>query len=533
MALSLGLLVPLYTDEVATKFVRARFFAEEGKMLSLFPQCASGFILDTPISLYPAASIYSLLYSNLGPLGLRVSGVLTAFIWLALLSYWVFLTIPGGSGRIRLLAFIGAVFGLGVLPLTLVLARAEQWLILLLVAYCVFFALAERVIHHHRTWVISLWFVVFCIVTSLFFYAHPKAVFFLPVVLVSAVYVFGIRRKLLLGLSVCFAIVCAAQSMQLAKSVIKCEEAPTLSRILSTQTINLAGLRESPKDVMLESFANLISAPNKIVRYVVFQKEYQSGWLPPGDEGKVNVFFRVINTAISLVMKGLLWSAMLVPPILFVNGLLRKTGGGRKYLIFAIWLGLAGHLAIYKEWNFYGGALPFALALMLFVLCVVSAFASFAKSVAGKWSLATIFLLSLVSFMILLADVSPRLFALSTSTADTLAGQPLSVRAFNFDIDRDRLRELAKNCAVQGDGAMRLVVDDLTYFAFDNLRQPLHLIYLYEGGFGADIGSKNIRRFLSEKGSSGIIAQCTYLPPSFNGIVVRSGNYCCVNFNKN
>ena len=44
-AIGLGILVPVYVDEIATKLVQARFLAEHGQMLSLFPQCSSGFVL--------------------------------------------------------------------------------------------------------------------------------------------------------------------------------------------------------------------------------------------------------------------------------------------------------------------------------------------------------------------------------------------------------------------------------------------------------------------------------------------------------
>jgi hypothetical protein len=530
--LGLGLLVPVYTDEVATKLVRARFFAEEGKMLSLFPQCASGFILDTPISWYPAAAIYSILYSNLWPLGLRISGVVTAFIWLALLSYWVVLTIPARSDRVRVLGVIAAVFGLGVLPLTLVLARAEQWLILLLVAYCVFSALAEQHFQRPRIWVISLWFVAFCIVTSLFFYAHPKAIFFLPVVIFSAFCIFGFRHKLLLWLAVSFTILCATQSVLMAKSVIYCNEAPILSEMLASQTIKLTAIRESPKEFLLEAINNMTSAPSKIVRHMVFQNDYQSGWLPSGGEDKIGILAKLANFGIELVVRVTFWLAVVISPIAFISSIIKKSEGCRKYLIASLWLGLVGHLIIFKEWNFYGGALPILVALMLIVLGIILIFGNFLKNLAGNLLLASIFALSLVSSVVLVTSLSHKLFESATSTVDILFGQPLSVNTFNFSRDRDRVRALAKNCNIQGDGAKRLVVDDLTYFAFENLRQPLHLVYLYDGGFGADIGGKKIRGFLTGIESDGIIAQCTYISPAFNKIVVREGGFCCVNLNK-
>jgi len=533
ISLGLGLFVPLYTDEVATKFVQARFFAEEGKMLSLFPQCASGFILDTPISWYPAALIYSFLYSNLGPLGIRVAGVTTAFIWLGLLSYWAVMTIPGRQDRIRLLAAIAAVLGLGVLPFTLVLARAEQWLVLLLTIYCMFPAFAERAFRPETRWRALIWLIVFCIVTSLFYYTHAKAVFFLPVVIVSAGYFFGRRHKLLLGFAVIFAVLCAYQSVQVAKAVIRCEGAPILSGILASQTANLSMLRESPKIVLLDGVDNLVSAPEKIIAHVIFQKDYQSGWLPPSDGGELSSLAKLANLGIKVVLQVIFWLAVMIPPIGIIFAIRRKTRGYGKYLIAALWLAFVGHLTIYRVWNFYGGALAITLMVMLLALCAALFFEFKGKRLVGKWSLTTILTLSLLSFAVLIFQVSPKLVVLATSITDVLPGQPLSVKTLNFGSRREKLRLLAKTCDIQGDGAKRLVVDDLTYFAFENLRQPLHLIYLYDGGFGADIGGEKIRSFLSGMGSAGIIAQCTYISPAFNKVVVREGSFCCVNLKKN
>lgn len=533
LSLGLGLFVPLYTDEVATKFVQARFFAEGGKMLSLFPQCASGFILDTPISWYPAALIYSFLYSNLGPLGIRVSGVTTAYIWLGLLSYWAAMTIPVRQDRIRLLAGMAAVLGLGILPFTLVLARAEQWLVLLLTIYYMFPAFAERAFRLETRLRAAIWLIVFCIVTSLFYYTHAKAVFFLPVVIVSAVYFFGARHKVLLGLAVIFTILCAYQSVQVAKTIIRCEEAPILSGILASQTVNLSMLRESPETVLLVGVENLISAPEKITAHLIFQKDYQSGWLPPSGRGELSSLAKLANLVIKLVLQVIFWLAVVIPPIGIVFAVRRKKIGYGEYFIAALWIAFIGHLTIYRVWNFYGGALAITLMVMLLSLCAALVFDVNGKSLVGKWSLTTILTFSLLSFSVLIFQISPKLFALATSTTDVLTGQPLSVKTFNFDSRRERLKLLAKSCDIQGDRAKRLVVDDLTYFVFENMRQPLHLIYLYDGGFGADVGGEKILSFLSGMESAGIIAQCTYISPVFSKIVVREGDFCCVNLNKN
>lgn len=533
ISLALGLFVPLYTDEVATKFVQARFFAEQGKMVSLFPQCASGFILDTPLSWYPAALIYSFLYSNLEPLGIRIVGVATAFIWLAFLSYWVILTVPVPQDRLRLLAAIAAVLGLGVLPFTLALARAEQRLLLLLTIYCLLPALAARAFRLENRLGATVWLIIFCIVTSLFSYSHPKAVFFLPVVFVSAAYFFGARHRLLIALAVIFAVLCTYQSLQVAKAVLRCEEAPILSGIAASQTAKLSLITESPKTLLLEGIDNLASAPGKIIAHLTFQKDHQSGWLPPSAEGDLGFLARLANFGIKTALQVICWLAVLIPPIFVFLEIKRRSEGFKKYLIAALWIALVGQLAIFRIWNFYGGSLAISLMVMTLALCSTFDLGFRGRNLLGKCSLATLSVVSLLSSVLLIFQVSPRIILLATSAADVFPGQPLSVKTFNFSARREQVRSLAKLCDIRGDGASRLVVDDLTYFAFENLRQPLHLIYLYDGGFGADIGAEKIRGFLYGMESDGIIAQCTYLSPVFKNIAVREDNLCCVNLKKN
>ena len=90
-------------------------------------------------------------------------------------------------------------------------------------------------------------------------------------------------------------------------------------------------------------------------------------------------------------------------------------------------------------------------------------------------------LIFLASASVLAVQVVPGLYRAIGSEQIGLKNQPLSVPTFSFSEQRGRIRKFADECSLSGDGARRLVVDDLTYFAFNNLREPLHLVYLYEG----------------------------------------------------
>ena len=105
-----------------------------------------------------------------------------------------------------------AIVGLGVLPLTLILARPEQWLLLILTCFLALAAGADRLLSKRRFWKPAVLLAVFLLLTSLLNYAHPKALFFLPFVLVAAVCIFGLQRKWLLGLALAFSVFSAYQT---------------------------------------------------------------------------------------------------------------------------------------------------------------------------------------------------------------------------------------------------------------------------------------------------------------------------------
>lgn len=526
-SIALGLLVPVYVDEVATKLVQARFLAEGGQMLSLFPQCASGFILDTPLTWYPAAAVFSLLYGYLQPVGLRIAGIATVLAWVAAFAGWVFLTIPAGRGRLRNLAGMAGILGLGVLPLTMGLARPEQWLVLLLTCYLTLAAGAGRLDSRGRAWTPAVLFAAFLLMTSLLNFVHPKALFFLPFVIVAACCVFGTRRKWLLGLAAAFAIVCAYQTFGFAQAVTRCEDAPILSGILGAQTTKLSLAFSDPIGFVLEVSGNLAAAPGKIAEHGVFQSAYQSAWLPPVPFAASEAIVRAVNLGATGVWYLACLLAALLPPLVF----LRRPGpdgdGAGRFLIPALWIGLLGHLALYREWNFYGGAMVIAIAGLLLVHGLGRARTLQRLPALGNLALGSVLLLSLASTAVLGVQQGPRLLRAARSTDAVPANQEYSLNAFAYPGARDRIRDLAEACGLPGDGAVRLVVDDLAYFAFTDLRQPMHLGFLWPGGWGADIAGKT-RDLLVGMQSEGIIGRCSLIPPEFRHQTLREGDLCCV-----
>jgi hypothetical protein len=526
--LALGALVPLYVDEMATKLIQARLFADGTTMASLFPQCASGFALDLPLAWYPAALVHAVVYSGSTPLGFRLTGVTLALAWLALFASCAMPAIAGPQGRLRCVAGLVAVLSLGVLPLTLVISRPEQWLMLLITAYLALPLLAQWPPFRRRAWAPVIALAAFLLLTSLLTYSHPKAVLLLPLALVSASYLFGRRHRWLLAVAVASTMLCAWQSYQFAKEVTRCEDAPRLAGILRKQTLDPSALAASPGGVLREAAGNIVSAPDKIIARVRFQSSYQSGWLPPIPAVTGLDVVRQTNASVTAALYVVFGLGAVLSPVVILLTRRREADGPRGLLFAALWAGLVANVALYREWHFYGGALVVTMAAILTIHCAMRLCDRPVVARIAGVGLAVVLALSLLSTAVLAYQVAPRLLELTKSRGEALVGQPYSVNVFAFDGVRGRIRNLADACGVRGDGARRLVIDELSYFAFERLRQPLHAAFIWPGGWGADLAGR-IGRFLVDMESEGFVAQCTFLPAEFRYQALRDGNICCVN----
>lgn len=528
--LMIGLLVPIYADEVAFRMMRAGFFSEGQRVLTLLPQCHPDLALPIPLSMFPAAFSVSLIVSGLPPIGVRIAGLSTAFVWVCLLALLIRFLLIERQSQSSWLSGILAILGLGVLPLTLILARSEQWLLVLITLFVVFPLATARLGQSRFDWSQVGLLAVFCMAVSLAFYAHPKALFFLPLFAVSAYCSFHGKSRLAFWIATVFLFWSAFQAFKFAQDSIACPDAPVFGAYMASQTTKLSMLFVAPVATLSELWGNLWAAPHAIIKHLLFKPAYQSAWLPPAPVSEIGYLSRLVSLAISNVLWLVIWVAVLLP--LVTAGLLfkRRDLGHLFFISLALWVGLVGHLAIYKAWNFYGGALVLGLAVLQILLSAVQV--HWAEGVGGIWNWlrAGLALVLIGSAVVLATEIVPEMYRAIDSEQVGLKNQPISVPAFGFSDQRTKIREFAAGCSIHGDGARRLVVDDLTYFAFDNLREPLHLVYFYEGGFGVDVKGEPTIRMLERLEVEGIVAQCTFMPAMLMKQARKEGNLCCVKF---
>lgn len=133
-----GILRPAVHDEIGWKMVSARLFEEHGTAVTLFPQCSASFVRDVEVSFYPGAVVYALVYGQLGLMGVRIVGVVSAFVIIGLLGALACRPIERRSTRLAALAALAAFLGLDVMPFIFILVRNEQMMLLCIISFASF-----------------------------------------------------------------------------------------------------------------------------------------------------------------------------------------------------------------------------------------------------------------------------------------------------------------------------------------------------------------------------------------------------------
>lgn len=523
-----GLLVPVYADEVALQMMRTVFFSEAHRVLTLMPQCGPDLGITVPYSLYPAAALADLIFGGLPPIAIRFVGVITAFVWSFLLIALVFLLFATDRNRMYLISGSLSILGLGVLPWTLVLARPEQWLLLLLTTVLTLTIFNSRR-ELTRHWIVDFFILFFfCLISSLIFFSHPKSLFFLPFLLVSAYQLFRERGIVYFLAVLAYLLIAGYQTFEFARISTSCADAPILQGYLKSQTTDIFGLLRTPIETSAELFFNLLSASGKIAGHLVYQRDYQSAWILPLSPPEVDGLLGNLNFAISYLVQTLIWLGVAFPMFSLAMAFRERRVDQRTAVTQGLWLGFVGHLAVYKAWNFYGGSFAVGIAILLIHLSARYGCALRYANFVRHYTSVGLLIVFVTSGTILLGWQTPAAFDSTKMDDVAITQQPLSVQGFGFEARRRVIREFAEICGLRGDGSRRLVVDDLTYFAFSDLREPLHLVYFYEGGFGADVKGRAVIGMLERLGSEGIIAQCTFMPSALAHATLRRDGLCCV-----
>ncbi|APC15676.1 hypothetical protein BLL42_08005 [Pseudomonas frederiksbergensis] len=526
-ALLSGVFLPVYSDEIMTKFNNARFFLESGQMLSFFPQCTTTVGHGVAWVFYPAAILISSVYAYLEPLGLRVSGVVLALAWFGLLAYWCHRQ-AAGEGAKRF-TFLVAFASLGVMPYLWVLSRPEQFMLLPVLIFCMLAVLTPAQGSGGRQLAVMGGL---GLLLSVFFYAHPKSLFFTPFLLATVwIATRGFNLLIRAGL-VLYVLALSVQVLRDASLLGGCQDAPAIQALLAANSLMPGMLLSDPVAFFGAVWQNISLFPQRMLVHLTFSPTFQSGWLPPLTEKPDLLLWLnplIYNTLLVLVV-----GSHLLALGMAVISLARRRMSAALLLASLLAAGDLINVALYNLQNFYAGIQYVPLSIVIVALlfqCLPVVRPWFAVRVAGHLTLAFVAGLSLISLFTLFYLVTPNLLRNAEYANASIPGQPLSVPVLGAKAHLDSIRELGESCHIPADHAEHVVVDHMTYFAYLKDRSPVHVLYVSEFGYGGDLLNGKLLPFLKERNSPGLITRCEWVPNEFRDVQRQNDRgYCCVDF---
>ncbi|AHZ70282.1 hypothetical protein OU5_3203 [Pseudomonas mandelii JR-1] len=518
-----GIVIPVYSDEIVSKWSVSRFFLEDQHLVSFFPQCST--MSDRAVSwvFYPAAALISTIYSNLSPLGTRLSGIVLTLVWFGLLTFWCFKQTNEKSGMTRLAGLI-AFSSLGVLPYLLVLSRSEQFMTLPILVFCLtaFYFKAEKTVFKQCLGALLLTFILSC-----FFYVHPKSLFFLPFLLVALWLTTETYHTLIRCALLVYALVLFAQVLHESNAIAACTDAPAMQALLAANTLLPGMLFSAPLDFINAASNNLLNFPDKLLLHLTFNPVSQSGWLPPIESS--DSFFLYLNFVIKYLLYAFIIGTHLAGLLIFMINIVRRKLSAPVFLAALLASADIFNALFFNIQNFYAATqfLPIAIILAALLLHNITIPKWRGYSAVGY---SAILIISILSMMTLLLAVFPATLKNSASAAATLPGQPLSIPVFNTQSHLKSIEKLGASCGLPPDNTRNMVVDHMTYFAYMKAKNPIHVLYVSEYGFGGDLSNGRLLPFLKKLKSPGVISRCEWMPLQFRNVQKSDDmGYCCVN----
>lgn len=514
ISLACGLLVPIYTDEVAWRFQLSRAPFDGGFDRGLGDQCGPATTLAAPWFLQPMRHLAAgAEYLFADPRTVRLLGVALAFAGIGLIA-----AIARATGRrdarTRLALGLG-LLGLGTTPWLLVWSRPEQP-ILLMLATAILLALAP-VDSPGAAWA-RAGAILACTVVALGY--HPKAVVFAPVFVVAlACSSRGESGRWARSAGIALIVALAADAFGYWNLRLACPGDPLIAARAAAESAFAASAAGGSRWPLIQMLAANVS-PMGYVGQIGPGGWQMSHWLPatPLPHGVILGWFAVVALVWQLALLVLLAALLLGMRAAWT------ARGATRPLVLALALAacLLGWSALQSNKNAYEAALTLPLAAIALLLVLPGLPQRWQRD-AERVTLG-VALLAAASQAALIAAYVP-LLARTAARAGTIAGQPFSFTAWGYPAARRDILAAGRSCGIDPVRAHDLLVDDLTYWPYMATWRPSHWMAIlgpWRGRVTDPIAYMRARR------SSGIVVQCAILPPALRARAKAHGQFCCL-----
>ncbi|MFI5183592.1 MAG: hypothetical protein ACHQNV_04275 [Vicinamibacteria bacterium] len=511
VTLLMGLLLPIYTDEITWKAATARTFLDGNVNIWMFPQCGASFAVAPPWFMLPARLIDHWLYADLSEPGrLRLIGAGILACWIALLV--AALPRPVGVSRWSLVSVGAGILGLGVLPFILMMNRPEQLMRLLISLFLV----APFIVKPARPRSLRALggALLVALLASILLAQHPKSLYFMPVVVASAAYV--VPGAVLRSTTIGALGVLAWRTAVHWYSRLSCAADPRVELFTNRKMLNPAGLLSSKAEDLAPYMENL-SRSARYVTGTLFQHSYPVNWLV--DAREALPFEPAVNMLITSVWVGVGALGAWTLARFAVEAIKTRKLPRQAVMAFSLFVPLVGCCLLETHKAFYESSLVLPFLAVILALGRHPPRDPFWLWV-GRAGAAAVLLVSLASLAILWGTVLPNLGP--WLARGYVPGQPLSISAFGAEDLRERVQLTARLCGLDPSRtADNLIVDDLTYTAVENLRRPVFGLYAFPRTERDPLG------MLAARSSPGVVASCDRLPTAVVRQSLRVGFLCC------
>jgi hypothetical protein len=540
--------VPVYGDEPQWKLTISRLFLDSGKLIYLFPACVNNFLLDPPITWYPARWIDAWLYADASnPFKLRQYGW---SIFLVLILIWAkFFSINAKLSYKIAVLFVAAYFSFGVMPYLMVFNRPEQsiliWLTLaLIVMYC-----AQKwrpTTLGMKVLLASIFGLLACLIAA----AHPKGLYFLPVILVLCW--ISIHSISLIG---CLTVLMAWTSWETIvfwKKRTFCAESEWLTGLISHFTVQPHLLKTHPRGFLDSGINNLFHwrayiegaqfKPGTMAKVIdsqmpnlsLVELAQQTVWLSLA-AGACLIGINLMELVITQYQKGKrVMPAGIILLVFFISALLisdRYAGFG----FIALGMVLAGMLclSLFKAKN-DSLAIASCFGLSLMLLMFMQTLKNFYET-SIVWPIFLLIIiftftgLSAWSKKIICVFILPILFVgAGLSTYGRYAVSADYANAWRATREEKitqqyQLQVFAKQACNISPTDKSLVLDDDTYPSFWQNPSPMLTAYVY--GWWSQ-GTDYRRTFATQK-PEGLVTKCESAPPELLKVLSQKDGFCC------
>jgi hypothetical protein len=525
-------LTPLFTDEISSQIPNGRW-VRDGYLLSNNLAACGIEASERPAAMfsYPFLMMESAIHELIGQPGwIRLRSLTMLFAWLFMMSRLLPKSVRlEGVERASLWALGAAFLSIGVLPVMLVFARPEIYLLFGL-SLCLMLPLMPGSAGERSPASQIRLALLWLFLSALMFTYHFKAVFFLPLIWASVWMTLADRRIRLAALAL-VSLIAFLGVRTWSSRLVGCAD-PGVMSFISAHMLPLTALIAQPAVLFRTITARLIDLPtisphpyfgNALVRQV-----YEAEWLYHPD----SPLLRYLVNGIALAAFGALFACLAVSFANAMSSLARHRTLERRQILFLCALaGFASLSFMQGTKHYYETILVLPVLGLTALICPPRLPASWLAYAlpsprSGQKALAVILSSAIVSQLALCALYAP-MASLTLSGKVIYEKQHFSLSAYKYAAVTQEVNEAAKLCGIDlGQEQSHMVIDDMTYLSLrKSVYQPLHGLFLYYWWFDP---KKRRDVTMAPYSPAGAILSCNHVFPEFKGKEKRAGGICCI-----